>query len=87
MSEILTPESPRWDEFANGLSMMMTRGCGEGQWRCDGDGFGANPEHVHRYAKTVMRNMGNVDIEGTLAYCKEHGGGCDCEILFNVDPD
>jgi len=85
MAEILTPKNPRWDEFASGLDWMMTRGCGEGEWSCDGDGSGeSNPEHVHRYAKTMMRNMGNVDIEGTLAYCKEHGGYCDCEILFNV---
>jgi hypothetical protein len=81
MAEILTPKSPRWDEFADGIHWMMTQGCDEGEWRCDGD----SGEHVHRYAKTMMRNMGNVDIEDTLAYCKENGGYCDCEILFNVD--
>lgn len=75
--EILTPDSPRWDEFANALSAIG---------RCDGDGTGeSNPGLVHRYAKVVMTNMGNVDIAGSLAFFKEHGGYCDCEILLNVD--
>lgn len=71
-SEILTPDSPRWDEFCDGLLRMI------------GDPPGC--AHDHRSAKTVMRKMGNVDIEGTLAYCEAHGGYCDCEILLNADP-
>ncbi len=86
--EILTPQSPRWREFIDGMTFMMTKGCAADEWRCDGDGTGgSNLEFVHCYAKTMMRNMGNVDVEGTLAYCKEHCGYCDCEILFNVDPE
>jgi hypothetical protein len=33
-----------------------------------------------------MKNMGRVDIDGSIAFFQEHGGWCDCEILFNVDP-
>ena len=78
--EILTPESPRWAAFADEL-FKVTR-------ICDGDGSGeSNPDLVHRYAKKVMADMGNVDIPGSLAFFEAHGGYCDCEILLNVDPD
>jgi hypothetical protein len=40
---------------------------------------------VHRYSKQVMNEMGNIDIPASLAFFKDHGGFCDCEILFNVD--
>jgi Protein of unknown function (DUF2695) len=84
--EVLTPESPRWDEFANAL-FEVTRIPGDPEaWLCDGDGNGeSNPYLVYRYAKKVMTDMGNVDIPGTLAFFQAHGGYCDCEILFNVD--
>ena len=80
-SEILTPESPRWNEFCNALDVMMTAGLPEGQWRCTGD----RGERVHHQAKQVMQKMRNVDIDGSLAFFKRNGGHCDCEILFNVD--
>jgi hypothetical protein len=82
--EVLTPENPRWDEFADALYAAMDwRDGPEGViWICDGD----RGDKVHRLAKQVMATMGGVDIEGSLAFFKSHGGGCDCEILFNVDP-
>jgi hypothetical protein len=86
MSETLTPSSPRWNEFYNALADTLTISADPGTWRCDGD-QGMNkdtPERVHRYAKTVMANMGNVDVEASLKFFEEHGGYCDCEILFNV---
>jgi Protein of unknown function (DUF2695) len=74
--EILTPESPRWEQFTD---MLDTLGSMEG---CDGDAG----EHVHRHAKAVMAAMGGIDIEATLAFFESRGGYCDCEILLNVDP-
>jgi hypothetical protein len=32
-----------------------------------------------------MLSMGNVDIEGSIEFFRSHGGGRDCEILFNVE--
>jgi hypothetical protein len=84
--EVMTPQNPRWELFADALYRMME--WNEHTWKCDGD-KGHNPEHpehVHRYAKTVMGLMGGIDIEKSLAFFEEHGGYCDCEILFNVDP-
>jgi hypothetical protein len=77
--EQMTPENPRWNEFINALDKMGAK------FGCDGDGTGGfNPRHIHRHAKTVMEDMGNVDIKGSLAFFCEHGGYCDCEILWNV---
>ena len=79
--EILTPKSRRWDEFADALFAVTRVPGNPDEWLCDGDAG----EHVYRYAKAVMTKMGNIDIAGTLAFFREHGGYCDCEILFNVD--
>jgi hypothetical protein len=87
MSETLTPESARWDEFCDALADTITISSDPHTWRCDGD-QGQNkdkPELVHRYAKEIMAKMGNVDVEASLKFFEEHGGYCDCEILFNVD--
>ena len=76
MTETMIPESPRWDEFANMLEAAVdTLGC-------DGD---AGP-NVHRHAKGIMAEMGDIDIPASLASIKNAGGYCDCEILLNVDP-
>jgi hypothetical protein len=82
--EILTPESPRWNEFVNALTATMTAGLPEGEWHCDGDP-GQAGDRAHRYARQVMQNMPGVDIDGSLAFFCQHGGHCDCEILWNVD--
>jgi hypothetical protein len=80
MPKVLTPDSPRWNEFAEGLFAMIDH------YNCDGDGDGdSKPENVHRHSKLVMGQMGNVDVDGSLEYFHEHGGHCDCEVLLNVD--
>jgi hypothetical protein len=81
--EVLTTDSPRWNEFAGLLNEAIY--ISDTEWRCDGDGgWGPNP-HRFRYAKRVMEAMGGIDIPASLAFFKDHGGGCDCEILANVD--
>jgi Protein of unknown function (DUF2695) len=75
--ELMTTENPRWNEFADALDQMGAK------FGCDGD----HRRYVHRHARTVMEDMGKIDIEGSLAYFRDHGGYCDCEILLNVDRD
>jgi len=77
-AEILTPESPRWSLFVRLLGNPLTEGMPADTLRC-------GPKH--RYAEAVLIELGGIDIDGTLAFFREHGGHCDCEILFNVDPD
>jgi len=76
--EILTPESPRWDEFADALCEAIER------HDCDGDAQAAG-SNAHRRAKQIMAEMGGVDIPESLAFFESRGGYCDCEILLNVD--
>jgi hypothetical protein len=83
--EILTPKSARWSVFVRSLGNTLTDGLPEGTWRCGNDGSGGSK---HRYAETVMTELGGIDIAGTLEFFRQNGGGCDCEILLNVDrPD
>ena len=79
MSVILTPDHPRWNEFAERLE--GPEGCAFTEtpsWRC----YGGHDKH---FAKAILESMRGIDVEGTLRYFDEHGGHCDCEILFNID--
>jgi hypothetical protein len=83
--EILTPASSRWGLFVRLLENSLTEGMPADTWRCGNDGSGGSK---HRYAEAVMAELGGIDIAGTLEFFRQHGGGCDCEILLNVDrPD
>ena len=79
LDELLMPGSSRWEEFAGRLSEALW--ISETEWRCYGK---FSPLRFH-YATEVMREMGGMDIEGSLAFFEEHGGACDCMILFNVE--
>ena len=81
--EVLTVDSARWEEFSTRLD--GPEGCnfhkdekGEIRWKCKA---GTNQS----LARAILEKMGGIDVDATLAYCTEHGGHCDCEILFNVD--
>jgi hypothetical protein len=83
--EILTPKSSRWNLFVALLGSTLTDGLPRGTWRCGNDGNGSSQ---HRYAEAVLTELGGIDIAGTLEFFRQQGGGCDCEILLNVDrPD
>jgi hypothetical protein len=83
--EVMTPQSPRWDEFADALfeALEWTSGGapGKSSWKCDGRAA----EPSHRHARAVMQRMGGVDVRKSLAFFRANGGWCDCEIIFNVD--
>lgn len=69
--EIMTPANFRWDEFVSCL--------GEVAGKC-------NTSKERPLARSILEEMGNVDIEASMEYFDKHGGYCDCEILFNVEP-
>jgi hypothetical protein len=82
----MTPNHPRWDEFTELL---------EGPGYCD---FRSDPAIAESFAwecdntfnrplaRKALASMGATeeDIENSLADFAQHGGMCDCEILFNV---
>jgi hypothetical protein len=77
---VLTPEHPRWREFCDRLA--GPDGCAfteEGTWHCSGAA-------TYEYARPLLAEFG-MDADATLVYFRTLGGCCDCEILFNVDPD
>ena len=80
MPNTMTPTHPRWQEFHDRLE--GPEGCnfhevnGKVQWDCI-----AEKERPH--SRRILAAMG-VDVEQSLAYFDQHGGYCDCEVLFNV---
>jgi hypothetical protein len=70
----MSPDHPQWSEFLNALA---------GPEFCDFQQNGWNCLGTHRAAKRLLERF-DVDVQGSLAYFEEHGGFCDCEILFNL---
>jgi hypothetical protein len=77
---ILTPESNRWPEFMDRLGDALFAGLAENDRRT------SLCEHDHRYVTKIMTDMGDIDIPASIAYFRKHGGYCDCEIGFNLNP-
>jgi hypothetical protein len=80
---VMTTDHPRWGEFEKRLG--GPEGCdfredqsGELHWRCSA--------RTRDQAAAILRDMGitDGDLLATLDYFDDHGGHCDCEILFNV---
>jgi hypothetical protein len=82
MSEVLTPESTRWEEFVDrmegpeGLRLKRGRN-GQLKWYCSSD-------LSCPLATAILKSMGGINIPRTLKYFRSKGGFCDCEILMNV---
>lgn len=75
--EIMNKENPRWKEFCTRLEGKEGCNFTKDFWQCDG-------ERNRPLATAIMQKIGNVDIEASKEYFDNHGGYCDCEILFNV---
>lgn len=82
---IMKPGHPRWFEFLERLE--GPEGCNFGQgvpgnsksntWRCAGG-------RDKPIATNIIETMGDIDIQGSLAFFEKRGGFCDCQILLNV---
>ena len=79
--EVMTPDNARWDEFV--VRLEGPEGCnfhkddeGDTLWTC-------KAKIERPLARKLLEKMG-MDIEESLNYFNDHGGYCDCEILFNV---
>jgi hypothetical protein len=82
---VMTPDHERWEEFC--VRLEGPEGCdfkrdedGRPTWRC-----AAGSDKTR--ARAVLSAMGfdEGDIEASCEFFEQHGGYCDCEILFNVD--
>jgi hypothetical protein len=85
--QLMSPSHPQWDEFLGKLD--GPQGCNfhlavpddqkSLRWTC----FSGKERPLSR---RILAEMGltPMEIEASLSYFSEHGGCCDCEILFNV---
>lgn len=80
----MTPTHDRWTEFADRLE--GPEGCnfqkGENDnitWECGGG-------HDQTRSAGILILMGFTPeaVEASLNFFTDHGGHCDCEVLFNV---
>ncbi len=88
--QFMIPDHPRWQEFIQRLE--GPEGCNfqgeyddEGQlipdsvtWECAGG-------EDKSKATAILKTMPAIDVTASLAFFEEHGGFCDCEIVFNVE--
>jgi hypothetical protein len=77
--EPILPRHPRWEEFIERLA--GPEGCDftDTTWTC----FGGEDK---RFSRKILADMGlsELAIQLSLAYFEDHGGYCDCEVVFNV---
>lgn len=84
--EIMTPQNPNWIEFTEKLSERLNfqpHSESGFAWDCD------SSDHSKPKAREVLEEMGfnKEQISKSMEYFEECGGGCDCEILFNVEKE
>ena len=77
------PGHPGWKGFSKALS--GPDGCnfkkpegGEMTWKCAG---GSDQS----LATKILSKTKGINVTDSLLYFRDHGGHCDCEILFNVE--
>lgn len=76
-NQTMTPEHPQWNDFCDRLG--GDEGCTfteDLKWKC---------HHDYRFATKILDSIDGINTEQSIAYFRENGGYCDCEILFNVD--
>lgn len=84
---IMTPDNPDWKRFVallegpEGCNFQQDPNTEKTTWSCKGD------KDKSKALAILMKHFPGVDVPATLAYFESRGGYCDCEILFNVDPD
>lgn len=80
---MMTPDHERWDEFIQRLS--GPDGC---DFQRDPFTFKCAGGMDKTFATKILEDMGfaSGEVAASLTYFEEHGGYCDCEIIFNVDP-
>jgi hypothetical protein len=84
MAEVMTPDHHEWERFYDLL--QGPEGCdfkdGENgiTWTCKGG------TDTSLALAILDKHFPTVDKDASVEHWSDHGGHCDCEILFNVDP-
>lgn len=78
----MTPEHPAWEEFYRRLS--GPEGCDFRPHPIEGLTFNCDGDITRSMATKILQDMG-ADVDASRDYFSDHGGFCDCEIIFNVE--
>ena len=88
--EIMTPHHPDWEEFVTRVTDALAGPAAatlEGQALVNAAIRGCNSQHAGKEpfetSRAVLALM-DMDIEASIAFFRERGGGCDCETMLNV---
>ena len=76
----MTLKHPRWEEFCtrlDGPEGFKEDENGNITWECSGQD--------RTFAVKILSTMPEIDTKASLEYFDNHGGHCDCEILFNIE--
>ena len=78
--QTLTGIHTRWPDFVMTLNkgLNLRQENGRDKWDCDGD---------LSKSKKILESMESIDIPATIEFLRSKGGGCDCEVMINVDPE
>lgn len=81
---IMTPAHPLWELFYNTLAGPGYCDFQENPltWKCKGGNDKTFSSKILEDLKA--KKIPNLDVQGSLDYFSEHGGHCDCEVIFNV---
>ena len=88
--QVMTPDHPHWEAFFQRLE--GPEGCHfQGEYDNDGELVAdsvkwecAGGEDKSK-ATAILKTMPEIDMAASLAFFEQHGGWCDCEIVFNVE--
>lgn len=86
--DVMTPNHPLWKMFHSLLSCLWKgkKGCNfrknkkdEVVWNCEGT-------YERKKTKKILKLIKGINIEKSLKYFDKCGAWCDCEVLWNIDP-
>jgi hypothetical protein len=87
--QLMTPGNPRWEEFIGRLE--GPEGCNfqaeydEGEVIVDTVTWACGGGEDKSKAAAILNTMPEIDVAASLNFFEQHGGFCDCEIVFNVE--
>jgi hypothetical protein len=82
MKEVMDKSNHKWNEFLDMLHKEVNfRETSKGRHTWDCDGTLTKTENILR------EHFPEVDIERSLDFMMQHGGYCDCEVIFNVEDE
>lgn len=76
------PGHPRWKEFLGkleGPSFLTKEEDDE-----EGFVFNCDGSFERPLTRKLLLEFEGIDVDASLEYFQQHGGYCDCEVLFNV---